>query len=176
MDIYWHQVRRGYRPENTTCEGKLLFIYDSHGRLHIQYGNTSLQRPLFAEAVSRCEHYSKTVSRDHFCDDSIGSATGAYDLKYIQAVLNEDQDEVTIIEEAAFDLGYGPLTESFDHRYESGNLKQSLMQRLECSVKFRVFEPLEEYRHACPYILITSSGLHTHPIPLPTKTPPAIRT
>lgn len=49
------------------------------------------------------------------------------------------------------------------------------MKRLECTVKFRVVEPLEEYRTECPYVLITSFGQHTHPIPLPTKTPPAIR-
>lgn len=49
------------------------------------------------------------------------------------------------------------------------------MQRLECDVKFHVIEPLEEFRTDCPYVLITSSGSHTHPIPLPTKTPPSIR-
>jgi hypothetical protein len=50
------------------------------------------------------------------------------------------------------------------------------MQRLGCSVKFRVIEPLEEFRADCPYILVTSCGHHTHPIPLPTKTPPTVRT
>ncbi|KAJ7095129.1 hypothetical protein B0H15DRAFT_798446 [Mycena belliarum] len=86
-------------------------------------------------------------------------------------------------------LGYGPLVECttvtnvssqkpicpFDHRNENGELVQPLMKRLECQVKFRVYEPEEEYRSRCPYILITSSGAHTHPIPLPTKTPPSVR-
>jgi hypothetical protein len=50
------------------------------------------------------------------------------------------------------------------------------MEYLHCQCKFRCFEPLEEYRHACPRILIVCRGVHTHPIPLPTKTPPTIRT
>ncbi|KAJ7823047.1 hypothetical protein B0H14DRAFT_2518729 [Mycena olivaceomarginata] len=49
------------------------------------------------------------------------------------------------------------------------------MQRLACSSKFRVFEPKEEYRAACPFVLIVTSGDHLHPVPLPTKTPPKIR-
>ena len=46
---------------------------------------------------------------------------------------------------------------------------------LSCETKFRMYEPLEEYRQECPYILITVKGEHPHPIPLPQKTPPAIR-
>ncbi|KAF7328240.1 hypothetical protein MVEN_02563900 [Mycena venus] len=137
-----------------------------------------------------CEHYDKTSSRDHFHDDSVGSAMGAYDLNYIQAVLGQDEEEVARIEEAAYDLGYGPRVECttvtnvssqrancpHDHRDENGELTQPLMERLQCAARFRVIEPLEDYRRDCPYVLITSCGPHTHPIPLPTKTPPAIRT
>ena len=65
---------------------------------------------------------------------------------------------------------------AFDHRNDIGELDQPLMKRLECSVRFRVYEPLEEFRADCPYILITSFGAHSHPIPLPTKTPPTVRT
>ncbi|KAG6826455.1 hypothetical protein H0H92_015743 [Tricholoma furcatifolium] len=42
-------------------------------------------------------------------------------------------------------------------------------------VKFRIYEPLESFRAACPWIFVTSSGTHQHPIPLPQKTPPHIR-
>jgi hypothetical protein len=38
-----------------------------------------------------------------------------------------------------------------------------------------MFEPLEEYCQECPYILVTIKGEHPHPISLPQKTPPAIR-
>lgn len=49
------------------------------------------------------------------------------------------------------------------------------MIRLQCKCRFRVFEPVAEYRDQCSQILIMCQGEHTHPIPLPTKTPPAIR-
>jgi len=49
------------------------------------------------------------------------------------------------------------------------------MKHLECRTKFRIFEPVEESRFDCPYILVTICGEHPHPIPLPQKTPPAIR-
>ena len=48
------------------------------------------------------------------------------------------------------------------------------MKHLKCGSKFRIFEPLEEWRIKCPYILVTISGDHLHPIPLPLKTPPLI--
>ena len=50
-----------------------------------------------------------------------------------------------------------------------------VMTNLSCKTKFRMFEPLEEYCQECPYILITVKGEHPHPIPLPRKTPPIIR-
>lgn len=48
------------------------------------------------------------------------------------------------------------------------------MMNLSCGTKFRIFEPLEEYRQECPYILVTIKGEHPHPIPLPQKTPSVI--
>ncbi|KAJ7730898.1 hypothetical protein DFH07DRAFT_756061 [Mycena maculata] len=172
QEIYLQQVQRGLRPRDGKCQGRLLFEHDIHGNAHI----------------SRCEHFDKKTSRDHFYDPNIGAATGTYDLEYIEAVFNSDKEEVAHIEDAAFTLGYGPLVECttianvssqkafcpFDHRTSEGELIQPLMERLGCCVKFRVYEPLEEFRTQCPYILITSSGAHTHPIPLPTRTPPSI--
>ena len=49
------------------------------------------------------------------------------------------------------------------------------MAHLSCQCTFTCFEPLEEYRRRCPKILVVCRGGHTHPIPLPAKTPPAIR-
>lgn len=54
-------------------------------------------------------------------------------------------------------------------------MKQTELIHLDCDVKFRIFEPIAEYRRDCPYVLVTSAGSHTHPIPLPQKTPPVIR-
>jgi len=58
---------------------------------------------------SRCEHYSKHTNKDHLLDYSIGD--GSYDLDYIDAVFNEDAEEIDRIENAANALGFGPLTE-----------------------------------------------------------------
>lgn len=49
------------------------------------------------------------------------------------------------------------------------------MCHLSCKTKFRVFEPCKDNRERCPYILVTVSGEHPHPVPLPQKTPPSIR-
>jgi hypothetical protein len=62
-----------------------------------------------------------------------------------------------------------------EHRDSQGNLVLAEMMRLHCKCTFRSFEPLEEYRHRCPRILVICRGAHTHPIPLPTKTPPPIQ-
>lgn len=62
-----------------------------------------------------------------------------------------------------------------EHRDANGNLTMLEMQHLPCKSKFRVFEPLEEYREHCPKILVICHGEHSHPIPLPAKTPPSIR-
>ena len=34
-----------------------------------------------------------------------------------------------------------------------------------------MFKPLLEYQKACLFVLVTIHGAHTHPIPLPSKTP-----
>ena len=62
-----------------------------------------------------------------------------------------------------------------EHRNPDGKLILAEMAHLSCRCTFRCFEPLEEYRHACPKILVICCGGHTHPIPLPMKTPLAIR-
>ncbi|KAL0060449.1 hypothetical protein AAF712_012771 [Marasmius tenuissimus] len=49
------------------------------------------------------------------------------------------------------------------------------MEHLKCDVKFKIYEPLEDYREDCPYVLIIVQGVHCHPIPLPNKTPPKLR-
>ena len=62
-----------------------------------------------------------------------------------------------------------------EHRDLQGNLILAEMMQLHCKCTFRSFEPLEEYRHLCPRILVICRGEHAHPIPLPTKTPPSIQ-
>lgn len=49
------------------------------------------------------------------------------------------------------------------------------MLRLQCSSTFKCYEPIDEFRQACPRRLVVCRRPHMHPIPLPTKTPPSIR-
>ncbi|KAJ7467757.1 hypothetical protein B0H11DRAFT_1732694 [Mycena galericulata] len=165
-DLYLLQTQRGYRRPDGICEGRLVFGYDSADRPYVC-----------------CEHYIPTSNKDHFYDLTIGN--GPYYVDYIEAVITGDEEEATRIEEDACDSGYGPLIECctvsnfstqkancpVSHRDGGGALVQPLLDRLPCSSKFRVYEPIEEYRKSCPFILIVTSGEHPHPVPLPTKTP-----
>ncbi|KAJ7488621.1 hypothetical protein B0H11DRAFT_2406715 [Mycena galericulata] len=135
--------RRGYVPPTETCQGRLQLAYTN-------------QKPYI-----KCEHYSKQNNKEHYQNTAISD--GSYDLKYIEALFSNDDDEVDLIEEAAFGLGFGPLSECttvcnvssqatlcpFDHRNADGALVQLEMESLACT--------------------------HHHPIPFPTKTPPSIK-
>ncbi|KAF7354586.1 hypothetical protein MSAN_01371900 [Mycena sanguinolenta] len=174
-EIYLHQVQRGYRMPDGICEGRLVF----------GYGETEEGEPRLPYVC--CEHYVPGKSKDHFHDWTLKS--GAYDVAYIEAVITGDLEESARIEDEAANQGYGPAVECttvsnfsaqkafcpVPHRNEEGGLEQPLLEHLPCSSKFRVYEPLEKYRASCPYILLITTDAHTHPVPLPTKTPPKVR-
>ncbi|PPQ84978.1 hypothetical protein CVT25_010531 [Psilocybe cyanescens] len=161
-------LSRGYVPAEEHCEGRIILEFDQ------------LDKPFV-----RCEHYNRRGNRDHL----ISYIDDIYDIDYLDAYFNEDFDELDRIEEAVSRLGYGPLAECStianftsqrkhcprDHRDEKQQLAQLKMCRLECKVKVHVYEPLPEYRHSCPWTLVVCRGIHTHPIPIPQKTPPSIR-
>ncbi|KAJ6474456.1 hypothetical protein C8R47DRAFT_709767 [Mycena vitilis] len=169
-ELYLHQIQRGYRMRNGICEGRIVF------------GNDDSEQPFVC-----CEHYIPGKSQDHFYDSTI--ASGAYDVPYIEAVVTGDLEEAARIEDEAGDEGYGPAVECstvsnfsaqrvfcpVPHRETNGGLVQPVLDHLPCASKFRVYEPLEAYRSSCPYILVVTTGEHTHPVPLPTKTPPRVR-
>jgi hypothetical protein len=64
---------------------------------------------------------------------------------------------------------------AFDHRDMSGELAQLEMESLRCDWGVKAYVPFAEYRAVCPKVLVVVRGLHHHPIPLPAKTPPAIK-
>ncbi|KAJ6494582.1 hypothetical protein C8R45DRAFT_1095495 [Mycena sanguinolenta] len=167
LDKHHGQMQRGYEPPTRRCSGRVSLEYNYQGK------------PLVV-----CEFYSP-ANRFHLCkylDES-------YDLDYIEAYFHEDDDELQRIEEAASLLGYGPLAACknvanfssqrfhcpFDHRDQDGHLIQLTMQPLGCKTKFTIYEPIEEFRAACPFVLVICKGEHPHPIPLPRKTPPQIK-
>ncbi|KAJ3803703.1 hypothetical protein F5876DRAFT_71235 [Lentinula aff. lateritia] len=125
-------------------------------------------------------------------------AMGLITWEYLEAVLTQDEEEVEHIETEVEIKGYGPRTAchnvmnfssqrpicpwvlrlegaAFSHRDTKGVLKQPRMKQVQCSCIFREYEPVAEFRTTCPYILVTSKGPHSHPIPLPEKTPNAVK-
>ncbi|KAF7975392.1 hypothetical protein HWV62_9607 [Athelia sp. TMB] len=164
-------IRRGHDPKST-CSGKLLFEHDQEGR-----------------AFVRCEYFSPHVdgTRDHLFTYNPGS--GLYNTEYLEALFHEDAEAVSKFELAAKANGYGPLAPCTyvanhtsvrvncpcEHRTTDGRLDLGEVVNLRCESTFRSFEPLEEYREACPRILIICRNAHTHPLPLPSKTPPSVR-
>ncbi|GBE78483.1 hypothetical protein SCP_0113720 [Sparassis crispa] len=161
--------RRGYQLTMRRCEGRLLYLFDYDGEPFVQ-----------------CEHYSRQ-NRTHLLDYTIRN--GSYDLEYLEAALTDDYESISRLEYAAQEEGYGPLAvcntlANFtsnrvhcpcEHRDEDEHLIPQEMLHLSCTSKLQVFEPLSEFRTACPYVLLVCQGEHTHPIPLPTNTPAHIR-
>ena len=70
---------------------------------------------------------------------------------------------------------YSSCFSASEHRDSNGRLVMAEMKQLSCRSIVRVYEPLEEFRSACPRVLVVCHGAHTHPIPQPLKTPPLIR-
>ncbi|KAJ6588090.1 hypothetical protein B0H19DRAFT_921880 [Mycena capillaripes] len=171
MEFEEHQARlqcfrRGY-VKGETCEGRI--IYKSGLKPYLM-----------------CEHYSKH-NKDHWVDFSING--GSYNLDYMEAIFSDNTEAIHAIEEEARLSDYGPLalcpvvsnfsTQKLncptEHRDSDNKLYQPQLVHLECRCRFRVYEPVEDYRIACPFLLVISQGVHSHPIPLPEKTPPRIR-
>ncbi|KAJ6463274.1 hypothetical protein C8R47DRAFT_992713 [Mycena vitilis] len=138
-------------------------------------------------APKTCEgriHYSSR-NPDHMVDFGIQNA--GFDMDYIAAYFTGNTEEVSRIEQAAAAQDRGPLAvcttiRNFsaqtlrcpnDHRV-GGQLQRLKLQRIKCEVKYRVWAPVDRSR--CPFVLVTSEGVHRHPVPLPEKTPHAALT
>ena len=59
--------------------------------------------------TSRCEHYSVQFggTQDHLFSYEVG--TGLYDVEYLEALFDNDIEEITWIENAACNGRFGPL-------------------------------------------------------------------
>ncbi|KZP03707.1 hypothetical protein FIBSPDRAFT_768547 [Athelia psychrophila] len=156
-DVRWQaqteKNRRGHAPKRT-CNGRIILDHDHTGRAFVWY-----------------------------------ISEGLFDLDYLEALFDGDDEVIAQFELAARDNGFGPLLQCTtvrnngtnkvycpnEHRDSGGRLVLASLTHLSCKSTFRCFEPLEPYRRACPRVLVVCQGAHTHPIPLPIKTPPAIR-
>ncbi|KAF8187531.1 hypothetical protein BJ912DRAFT_926768 [Pholiota molesta] len=108
------------------------------------------------------------------------------------ALLGADNEVISLFENEAKLLGYGPLVPCtymasasaqkalcpYWHRFSSNQLRRGSMKRCldegtkACQATFSIFEP--NNLSACPFILIICKGPHTHVNPFPVKTPPSI--
>ncbi|KAJ6450017.1 hypothetical protein C8R47DRAFT_1230425 [Mycena vitilis] len=156
--------RRGYRPP-PMCEGRIVY----HEYADPKYPDS---RP----------PASITCAAPPTTSPILASRTAGLDEEYIAAVFLDNTDEIARIEGAAATQEVGPLAQCktllnhsaqtlyclIDHRVD-GRLAQHELRHLDCAVKFRIWFPVD--KHRCPFVLVTSSGTHRHPIPLPEKTP-----
>ncbi|KAJ7840702.1 hypothetical protein B0H14DRAFT_3457907 [Mycena olivaceomarginata] len=173
------------RQQDTVRTGQELQHYEREQELaeHFRRGYSAPQtcagRIVPPRAYLSCEHYSRRTP-DHWAD--FGIQDGGYDIDYIAAYFTGDSEEVARIEQAAAAENIGPMASCttlrnhsaqtlhcpVDHRVD-GRLAQVELCRIDCDVKFRVWFPTN--LQDCPFVLVTSQGVHCHPIPLPEKTP-----
>lgn len=87
--------------------GSACYIQSKESRIYSESKNPNISEFLREYLnLTRCQHYSKFGTRDHyihFIDDS-------YDLEYLDAYFNEDTQTVEQIEATAAAVGYGPLS------------------------------------------------------------------
>ncbi|KAF6760962.1 hypothetical protein DFP72DRAFT_804707 [Ephemerocybe angulata] len=165
-------ARRGH-PPRASCDGRIILHEGRPGsKLNIFY---------------RCQHYDHSRNRVHLND--LSPSDGLYDLNYLRALFNNDRSTLQYIEdELATFHNLGPLAPCtftmncssvrthcpFPHRDSDGKLVMAPMLRITCDVKIRVYRPIVESRPQCPRILVVSDGVHTHPIPGLSRTPPQV--
>ncbi|KAJ7590350.1 hypothetical protein C8J56DRAFT_1048512 [Mycena floridula] len=164
------KARRGQEKKDR-CKGRIITDYARDGTLFVRYV---------------CEHYSSS-SRKHLVNYDAGS--GLYNEVYLTALLQNDTAAIDGFERDANKFRYGPLSPCYNvknvssqrvncshrHRGRDGRMIMTEMQRQTCNSKFTVFKPHEWYHAQCPRILIVCKGPHSHPPPLPTKTPALLR-
>ncbi|KAJ3869996.1 hypothetical protein EV359DRAFT_28895 [Lentinula novae-zelandiae] len=112
----------------------------------------------------------------------------SYDTMYFQALFNNDKALLEVLEGAMKNKGYGPLVPcttvqnctsvkvncESHHRSPNGSMTMTELHRLPCTSSITIYEPLPDYRSSCPYVLIVCKGVHTHPVPIPARTPSSI--
>ncbi|KAJ7593589.1 hypothetical protein C8J56DRAFT_1043394 [Mycena floridula] len=107
--------------------------------------------------------FVSSSSRKHLVNYDAGS--GLYNEAYLTALLQNDTAAIDGFEHDANKLRYGPLSPCY-------NVKNVSSQWVNCYI---MVETDEQYHAQCPRILLVCKGPHSHPPPLPTKTPALLR-
>ncbi|KAG1862305.1 hypothetical protein F4604DRAFT_1657854 [Suillus subluteus] len=148
------------------CNGRLVMHFDAYNQPFI-----------------RCSLHSR-IARSHLFIRNLQES----DTCYLQALLDDDRHIITKCEQLAMSRGYGPLMPcSFVtgpssqkqvcphwHRQADGTLKQGVLRKWghNCVASFDIYVPEDLF--ACPRILVLCTNPHSHPPPLPVKTPPPL--
>ncbi|KAI0041139.1 hypothetical protein FA95DRAFT_1473123, partial [Auriscalpium vulgare] len=159
--------RRGFEEPVAKCQGRLIFEFDERDLPRVR----------------------TLVNRHHLVDYTV--ARGSLDVDYLEALFYNDFNVIEAVEadSEATDLatavgGCRTVMNCSSQRVhcprnhrrdDSGQILPIAMVALECASRFHMYEPIPEHRSGCPFALVVCSGQHTHPIPLPIKTPPLIR-
>ncbi|KZP33349.1 hypothetical protein FIBSPDRAFT_718116, partial [Athelia psychrophila] len=160
--VYNTRTRRPSRDSN--CRGHIVLKGDKFGRSYVQ-----------------CEHYEPRKQRAHLILQNLDE----YNIPYLAALLSDDPVRVHEHEQGALENGYGPLvacnfmaspSEQKSHcpnwhRGADGVLEQGILRRWSnnCPTTYDIYVPQD--LSTCPEIIVVSSHPHSHPPPLPVKTP-----
>ncbi|KAG2745354.1 hypothetical protein P692DRAFT_201720309 [Suillus brevipes Sb2] len=130
-----------------TCKGNLVMLIDQFNQPFIQ-----------------CEYFS-TAQRAHLVLRNLQE----FDTPYLHALLENDQPNIFQFEEYARAHGY-----AYWHRKSDGVLCQGVLRKWnhKCTTTYDIYVPNDLFD--CPRVLIVSRNPHSHALPLPVKTPPAI--
>ncbi|KAJ7636168.1 hypothetical protein B0H17DRAFT_1149566 [Mycena rosella] len=179
------QYSRGL-PSGATTNGSFRYtplLVNSRGELVCCQIQHKTCRIIYHEGNNDGNKRKSTGLSHHWADFNIDQVQ--YNIDYIAAVFTGDMQALARIEEPTTEENHGllaPCTSIANyssqrincpilHRLTDGKLQLLEMMPVRCAVNYRIWYPIEEDRADCPYTLVTSEGEHTHPIPLPEKTP-----
>ncbi|KAG1727710.1 hypothetical protein EDB19DRAFT_1857471 [Suillus lakei] len=146
-------ARASRRPQkHKACKGALVLVFDK-----------------FNQPLIRCKHFLPS-QRAHLVLRNLQE----YDIPYLRALLDDDQQQIHVFETRAQSFGYGPLVPSYWHRDIDGSLRQGVLQKWvhKCQTTYVIYVPND--LQDCPRVLVISRNPHSHPPPMPVKTPPPI--
>ncbi|KAG0704065.1 hypothetical protein DFH29DRAFT_997951 [Suillus ampliporus] len=178
-------ARASRRPQkHKACKGALVLVFDK-----------------FNQPLIQCEHFSPS-QRAHLVLRNLQE----YDIPYLHALLDVDQQQIHVFETRAQSFGYGPLVpcrfaaspveqKQLCRKYFSpatrsslivtspqhigtcdidGSLRQGVLQKWahKCQTTYVIYVPND--LQDCPHVLVISHNPHSHPPPMPVKTPPPI--
>ncbi|KAG2110340.1 uncharacterized protein F5147DRAFT_772592 [Suillus discolor] len=151
-DLHIGCIPSSRRPVKKKCNGRLVMHFDAYNQPFI-----------------RCSLHSRTACSHLFIRNLQES-----DTCYLQALLDDDHHMIMKCEQLAKSQGYGPLMLCSFVTGPSSQKQQGVLRKWahNCAASFDIYVPEDLF--ACPRILVLCTNPHSHPPPLPVKTPPPL--